>query len=300
MPPPDFPKTHSEFQNQFPTEEAQLGFLFRSRWPDGFVCPRCGSRAYYWKSERKLLQCKDCGYQASVTAGTIMHRSKVPLSLWFQAAYVLTTHSRGLSALQFQKQIGLSSYQTAFSMLHKLRGSMAMPGKTKLSGIIEVDETCIGRQRHGKRRGKANGASTGTLVIGAVDLNGKYTNRIRLKAIPNAGKAELLAFLKDNVEPGSTIQTNESMGYAGFEIDGFKHITTARLSHIRRVFNNLNTWLLGTHHRVSEKHLQAYLNEFAFRFNRRKAPMAVFQTLLGLGKILWQPQSDPHDINFGR
>lgn len=281
---PDFPKTIFEFQKQFPTEEAQLNFLIKSRWPDGFICPRCSNKEFSWVSTRKLLQCKGCGYQASVTAGTVMHRSRTPLPIWFQAAYLVTTHTPGMSALQFQRQVGLHNYATAFAMLHKLRSAMVRPGRTKLNGIVEVDETYIGGESHGEGAGRGRGASNKSLVIGAVDIQGKFANRVRLKVIPNASGVILLSYIKDNIEEGSTVKTDEWVGYLGLEKAGYNHVKTANLPHIHRVFSNLKTWLRGTHHGVSKQHLQAYLNEFTFRFNRRKTPMAAFQTVLGLAK----------------
>lgn len=281
MPRPDFPPTVFEFQQRFRTEKEQLDFLIRSRWPDGFVCPRCGHKEYWWKSTRKLLQCKKCRYEVSVTAGTIMHRTKQPIPMWLQAAYMVTTHTPGMSALQFQRQVGLSSYQTAFNMLHKLRSAMVKQERTKLSGTVEMDETYIGSEMHGP---PGRGAEGKAIVIGAVDLNGKYANRVRLKAIPDVTGATLKKFIQDNIEVGSTIKTDSWAGYSGLEKLGYKHVTSGQLTHTHRAIGNLKTWLRGTHHGVSPQHLQAYLNEFTFRFNRRKTPMAAFQTVLGLAK----------------
>lgn len=280
MPRPDFPKTIFEFNQWFPDEESCLKFLIQSRWPDGFICPRCKHDVYYWINTRKILQCKNCGYQTSVTAGTVMHRSKMPLIVWFHAAYLVTTHTPGLSALQFQRQIGLSSYQTAFTMLHKLRSAMVKEGRGKLNGVVEVDETYVGGEEPGKR---GRGAGGKVIVAGAVDLRGKYANRIRLKAIANVSGATLIDFIESNVELGSTVKTDDWKAYSGVSKAGYQHAVLEALPHIHRVFSNLKTWLLGTHHgAVREQHLQAYLNEFTFRFNRRKTPMAAFQTVLGL------------------
>lgn len=277
---PEFPKSVFEFQRQFSTEGECLKFLVQSRWPSGFICPRCGNRDYYWIPTRKLLQCKKCGYQASVTARTVMHRSKMPLRLWFQAAYLVTTYTPGISALQFQRQIGLSSYQTAFAMLHKLRAGMVRAGRTKLSGIVEVDETYIG----GKKTGPAGRGALGkVLVAGAVDTKGKYANRVRLRVIPDVSSTTLTNFVRMNVEKGSEVKTDDWRAYSRLATLGYKHTVVANLPHIHRVFSNLKTWLIGTHHGVSKQHLQAYLNEYTFRFNRRKIPMAAFQTALGLG-----------------
>ena len=276
---PSFPKTIFEFNKQFSTEDECLKFLIQSRWPEGFVCPRCGGKDYYWISTRNLLRCKKCNYDASVTAGTIMHRSRMPLTVWFQAAYLATTHTPGISAVQLQRQLGLSSYKTAFTMLHKLRASTVRIGRSKLSGTVEIDETYIGGEEKGRR---GRGAGGKVIVIGAVDLRGRYGNRIRLKVIPNVTQITLTNFIKSNVIEGSTIKTDDWLGYNKLEQSGYKHIVSTDLIHIHRVFSNLKTWLRGTHHGVSKQHLQAYLNEYTFRFNRRKTPMAGFQTVLGL------------------
>lgn len=281
MPRPDFPKTIFEFQDWFPNEEACVKFLIESRWPDGFVCPQCAGREYFWLSKRTLLQCKQCGHQASPTAGTVMHRTKIPLKLWFNAAYLVTTLTPGLSAVQFQKQVGLKYYATAFAVLHKLRSAMVRQGRDKLSGIVEADETFIGGPKPGVT---GRGALGKVLVAGAVDLRGKNANRVRLKVIPDASEASLLGFIKDNIEQGTVVRTDEWQGYASLERETYAHVVSKKeLVHIHRAFSNLKTWLKGTHHgRVSPQHLQAYLNEFTFRFNRRGTPMAAFQTVLGL------------------
>ena len=162
MPRPNFPRTIFEFEQWFPTEEACVNFLIKSRWPDGFICPRCGGREYWWKAPRKLLQCKSCGYQASPTAGTAMHRTKQPLKIWFHAAYLLSTLTPGISALQFQRQVGITNYETAFTMLHKLRSAMVRQGRDKLSGLVEVDETYVG----GPKEGKTGRGAAGKVIVG--------------------------------------------------------------------------------------------------------------------------------------
>ena len=277
---PSFPKTVFEFQKQFSIEEECLKFLIQSRWPDGFICPRCGNTSYYWIATRNLLQCKKCGYQVSVIAGTVMHRSKMPLTIWFQAAYLVTTHTPGISATQLQRQLGLRNYETAFAMLHKLRAGMTRVGRTKLSGIVEADETYIGGRKVGPT---GRGALGKVIVAGAVDIRGKYANRVRLRVIPDASSATLTSFVKMNIEEGSEVRTDDWPSYSRLASLGYKHSVVADLPHIHRVFSNLKTWLLGTHHGVSPQHTQAYLNEYTFRFNRRKTPMAAFQTALGLG-----------------
>jgi len=281
MPRPDFPKTIFEFQEWFPNEEACVKFLIDSRWPEGFVCPRCSGNEYFWLPKRILLQCKQCGYQASPTAGTVMHRTKIPLKVWFNGAYLVTTLTPGLSAVQFQKQVGLKFYATAFTMLHKLRSAMVRQGRDKLSGTVEVDETYIGGPEPGKA---GRGAGGKVIVVGAVDLRGRSANRVRLKVVPDVTQSSLTDFVTENIGPGSTVRTDDWLGYNKIEHEGYNRIISlGELTHVHRVFSNLKTWLKGTHHgRVSPQHLQAYLNEFTFRFNRRGTPMAAFQTALGL------------------
>ncbi len=283
MPRPDFPHSIFEFNQRFSNEESCLQFLIQSRWPDGFICPRCGHNEYYWKEARKLLQCKKCGHQTSVTAGTIMHRSKMPLPLWFQAAYQVTTSTPGKSALQFQRQVELRRYETAFTMLHKLRAAMVRNGRDTLSGLVEVDETYIGGEEAGK---PGRGASGKVIVAGAVEVRDKHAGRVRLMVIPDVTQITLTEFVKSNVVADSIIRTDDWIGYDKLPENGYQHIIASdELIHIHRIISNLKTWLLGTHHgSVSKQHLQAYLNEYTFRFNRRKTPMAAFQTVLGLAK----------------
>ena len=221
MPRPSFPKTIFEFNQWFPDEESCLKFLIQSRWPDGFVCPRCGFNEYYWKEARNLLQCKKCGYQTSITAGTVMHRSRMPLKYWFHAAYLVTTQTPGMSAVQFARQVGLRNYETAFTMLHKLRAAMVRGGRDRIGGTVEVDETYIGGEKPGPT---GRGALGKVIVAGAVDIRGKYANRVRLKVIPNVTQVTLMSFVKDNIQEGSIVKTDDWLGYNKLESAGYKRI----------------------------------------------------------------------------
>jgi len=210
-----------------------------------------------------------------------MHRSKVSLTKWFHAAYLVSTITPGISAKQLQRQLGLSSYQTAYTMLHKLRAGMVREGRDKLGGAVQVDETYIGGKKEGP---PGRGALGKVLVAGAVELRDAKVVRIRLQVIPNASGASLIGFVQKNVTEGSTVVTDDWKGYVGLSKAGYKHSADTDLAHIHRVFSNLKTWILGTHHgAIGKQHIQAYLNEYTFRFNRRKTPMAAFQTCLGLG-----------------
>ncbi len=225
-----------------------------------------------------------------MTAGTVLHRTKTPLTHWFWAAYLVATHTPGLSAVQLQRQLGLARYETAWLILHKLRGAMVRPSREPLSGIVEVDEAYLGGTARGRQGGRALGFKT--LVAGAVEARGEGSGRIRLQVVADATAASLESFVRGNVAQGSTVRTDGWTGYKHLREAGFSHQRKVQgvperagviLPRIHRVFGNLQTWLRGTHHGVSGKHLQAYLDEFTFRFNRRQQPMAAFQSLLGLG-----------------
>lgn len=302
---PDFPKSVTDFQARFSTEDACLQYLTDSRWPGGFSCPSCQGKDSYWLPKRRLYQCKGCSKQTSVTAGTVMHRSKMPLPTWFWAAYLVTTHTPGMSAVQFARQAGISRYETAFMLLHKLRAAMVKDGRERLRGTVEVDESFVGGPKPGDKGRSAKGKVT---IIAAVESRltedeGKtVASRLRLKVIPNTSMKTITAFVKDAVEPGSTILSDGWQAYNGVKNEGYSHKAYVEgdgknapklLPHVHRVFSNLKAWLLGTHHgRVSPQHLQAYLNEYVFRFNRRQTPMAAFQTILGLADERLGPTYD--------
>ncbi len=286
---PSFPKSLAEFQARFSTEEACAAYLAQSRWPDGFICPRCGGTEAFGLARRGLYQCKPCGYQVSLTAGTVMHRTRVPLMQWFRAAYLMTTLTPGISAVQLQRQLGLGSYRTAWTMLHKLRRATVNPDREKLRGKVEVDDAYVGGKEEdvvGRQ------VETKTPVAVAVEVRGRASGRIRLRALRDMSGESLVPFVRAAVEPDSTVYTDGWSGYKGLKKAGYKHRVrpmkgakdpSKLLRHAHRAVSNLKAWLLGTHHGVSPKHLQPYLDEFAFRFNRRRTPMAAFQTLLGIG-----------------
>lgn len=288
MPRPTFPRTLAEFQARFADETACHAYLAASRWPDGYRCPRCGHGLAFELVRRRLWQCKACGHQTSVTAGTVLHRTRSSLRQWFWAAYLVTTHTPGMSALQLQRQLGIARYETAWTMLHKLRRAMLRPQREPLRGKVEVDETYIGNQE-GLRGGRELGDRA--LVMGAVEVRGRASGRVRLQVVPDASGPSLTGFVKANVEPGTIVISDGWQGYAPLSGMGYRHRPKIQgrperagviLPRVHRVFGNLKTWLRGTHHGVENKHLPAYLDEFTFRFNRRRTPMAAFQSLLGL------------------
>jgi transposase-like protein len=239
---------------------------------------------------RLLWRCKGCGYDASATAGTVLHRTRTALPLWFWAAYLVSTHTPGMSALQLQRQLGIARYETAWTMLHKLRRAMVRPDREPLHGEVEVDEAYVGGPEEGLSGGRRLEGKA--LVVGAVEVRGRGCGRIRLKVVPDASGRSLTGFVRSCVESGAIVHTDGWQGYASLTDLGYRHRSRTQgnpkqavilLPRIHQVFGNLQTWLRGTHHGVSNKHLPAYLGEFIFRFNRRRTPMAAFQTLLGLG-----------------
>jgi transposase-like protein len=278
MPRPDFPHSIIEFQQWFPDEEACIKYLYESRWPDGFICPVCGDTEAYYITTRRAFKCKANGHQTYLTAGTVMHGSHTPLAIWFWTAYLVTTVTPGISAVQIQRQLGIT-YETAFNILHKLRSSMFNPERTKIKGVIEVDETYIGGPTTGGKRGRGTEKA---IVAIAVERIKDHAGRVRLRHIEDVSESSLIGFIKDSAEKGSTIITDEFPSYRNINKYGYRHRIEEDLRLAHLVASNLKTWIKGIFHGVSEKHLQAYLNEFTFRFNRRRTPMAAFQTLLGL------------------
>ncbi len=275
----EYPRCLLELENMFSTEEACRQYLARLRWPDGFRCPRCRQSSEIWPIRKNLLQCVACKYQASVTAGTIFQDTHTPLTVWFRAMWWVTTQKNGASALGLQRILGLKSYETAWTWLHKFRRAMVRPGRELLSGRVEVDECYIGapeEEMHGR------GTTNKTLVVVAVEVNGAGIGRIRFRQIPNASSTTLNRFLLESVASDSVVHTDGWRGYSKVRSLGYEHEVTVLknrkeeaselLPHVHLVISLLKRWLMGTHQgAVSHKHLDYYLDEFTFRFNRRKS-----------------------------
>ena len=277
--------TFSEFVKRFITEEQCRDYLFQLRWPNGFRCPRCGGDEY--RSLRyTLFDCKACKYQVSVIAGTIFQDTRTPLTTWFTAIWWITTQKYGASAEGLQQVLGLGSYETAWTWLHKIRKAMVRPDRPKLSGIVEVDETYIGGEEHGASTGRGTGNKV--LVAVAIELKNvekpnkkglKPLGRVRLAVIADALAESLIPFIQANVESGSEVTTDGWSGYASLSKKGFTHTVYIQskkqsdekpLPHVHLIISLLKRWLLGTHQgATSDKHTQAYLDEYTFRFNRR-------------------------------
>lgn len=261
-----------EFEKQFNSEKACRDYLFKIRWAEGFKCPRCEHNKA-WIKENQLYQCGKCGFRSSVTIGTIFQDTKKPLRLWFRAIWQVTNQKHGISALGLQRALGIGSYRTAWEWLYRLRHAMVRPGRDRISGMVEVDETFIGGKRAGKR---GRGAGGKVLVVIAAQVDGKRIGRIRLKRIPNASGNSLNMAIKETIEPGSTVITDGWEGYSKVETFGYTHKIAKKegcvgenlLPKCNTVAALLKRWLLGTHQGRAQ-HIDYYLNEFTFRFNRR-------------------------------
>src|SRR5687768_2643269 len=197
-----------EFQRQFATEEACQDYLAACRWPDGFACPRCQHTRAYRLSEHRRWQCAACRYQVSLTAGTILHNTKTPLTVWFWAAYLTVTDKRGISALLLQRQLELRRYETAWMMLHKLRRAMVNVARELLHGEVEIDDTGIGGTQAGLRGSRQLKGRRAALVLVAIEKRGKVSGRLRMAVIPDFKAPTLSAFIQQNVATGSTIYTD--------------------------------------------------------------------------------------------
>ena len=272
----DYPHTLMELETRFATDEACREYLAGLRWPKGFSCPACNSLKA-WPTHRRLRMCAACGNQVSVTAGTIFQDTRTPLTLWFRAIWWVTSQKNGASALGMQRVLGLGTYRTAWSWLHKLRRAMVRPGRDRLKGVVEVDETYLGGLEEGVAGRETEKKA---LIAVAAEEDGNGIGRIRLQRIPDASRYSLHCFVSDHVEPGSLIQTDGWEGYDGLGDNGFRHKVTVlrhrkREAHelmprVHRVASLLKRWIMGTHQgAVSHEHLGYYLDEFTFRFNRR-------------------------------
>jgi hypothetical protein len=318
MDPRGFPTSLPEFQRVFPNDEACAQYLEKVRWPKGFACPKCGlvGEPYRFGTRSSVVfRCRECKVSTSLTAGTVMQSSHTSLSTWFWGGYLVTTQTPGQSALQFQRQLGLSRYETAFQILHKLRAGMVRPQRERIGGDhpVEVDECLVG----GRTRGEGGGVHHMATVIGAVEVRVRkdtqeraakhrqahdgglplkklvYAGRLRLRVIADRHTKGLLSFVTENVTKGSLVRTDGFAPYRDLPHLGYEHNpltiagdpdrADAHLPMIHLVFSNLKTWILGTHHgAIAQHHLQAYLNEYVFRFNRRFYPMTAFNSVLGL------------------
>lgn len=275
---PGYPGTWSDFLAWFCDDAACAAYLGRLRWPEGIVCSSCGGRRGWRTGWGRWWICAGCSGKTSVTAGTIFDRTRTPLTEWFAAAWFVTSQKQGLSALGLQRALGFGSYQTAWMMLHRFRVAMVRPDRERLTGRVEVDETYVGGNEEGVTGRETETKSTVAIAVETHEPKG--LGRIRLQRVPDVSGASLIPFVTASVEPGSTVRTDGWQAYWTLPDHGYTHDRIvmrkgADPAHMvmpaaHRVASLLKRWLLGTHQgRVSPQHLDAYLNEFTFRFNRR-------------------------------
>ena len=269
-----YPADMTDFMDMFPTEDACLEYLSIVRWPDGYRCLKCGSSSY-WKKAHGIFYCRDCKYEGSVTRGTLFQDTHKPLRFWFEAMWYVVNQKNGVSALGLQKALGFGCYQTAWEWLHKLRRAMVRPGRDKLSGLVEVDETFVGGVHSGKRGRGAEGKS---LVFIAAEEAPQGIGRVRLSILDSAAGEALAKAVQGSIAVGSQVRSDGHGGYNVLPQYGYKHIPVIHKDAVsgdatplaHRVAALLKRWLLGTHQgAISHEHLAYYLDEFTFRFNRR-------------------------------
>jgi transposase-like protein len=276
----DYPGTFQDFDKWFSSENDCFEYIAKLRWPQGFVCPDCGEKAEKPSlMGRGLFLCRKCKRQTSITAGTLFHRSHKPLRTWFLAMWFVTSQKHGASALGLKRVLGLGSYNTAWTWLHKLRRAMVRPGRDQLIGDVEIDETYVGGIGT-KVRGR--GARRKAIVAIAAEVRGRGPGRIRMAKIADSSAPSLRQFVWENVQSGAKIRTDAWSGYNGIEVMGYKHIVNnisnsgdpahVVMPRVHRVASLFDRWWLGTHQgAIRSAHLDYYLDEFTFRFNRRKS-----------------------------
>jgi len=276
----DYPSNWHELLAWFPDDAACLRYLERLRWGEGFTCRFCGTvEGEWWQMADGLRRCKACRSETSATAGTILAGTRMPLVSWFAAVWYVVNQKQGVSALGLQRVLGFGSYQTAWAWLHKLRRAMVRPGRELLDGVVEVDETLLGGVRAGRR---GRGAPGKALVAIAAERRGGGPGRTRMRRIPDASKDVLTDFVLDHVQRGSEVHTDGWVGYNGVGEHRFTHVATniaasgdpahVAMPEVHRIASLLKRWLLGTHQGgVSHDQLDYYLDEFTFRFNRRRS-----------------------------
>ena len=275
----DYPRTFQEMDEWFRSEAGCREYIRRLRWPDGFACPHCGALGEPWTMSDGLLRCRSCHRRTSLTAGTVFQDTRKPLRMWFLAIWFVTSQKNGVSALGLQRVLGLGSYETAWTWLHKLRRAMVRPGRDGLTATVEVDETYVGGPEQGKR---GRQIETKAIVAVAAEKSGRGIGRIRLRHIKDVSADSLLGFVQGTVAPGSVVHTDGWSGYSGLAAAGYQHQVTVIndgpdpahevMPRVHIVASLLKRWLIGTHQGgIQHRHLDYYLDEFTFRFNRRRS-----------------------------
>ncbi len=308
----DYPNTYRGFVEMFPDDTACAAFLARLRWPEGFICPACKTASTPWNESRGRLACPICRHQTSVSAGTIFDKTRTSLTTWFEAAWHVTTAKNGMSAKTLERTLG-TSYRVAWTMLQRFRVAMVNVERKQLSGDVEVDESLIGGVQQGGKRGRG---ATKSIVAIAVEISRpKGFGRVRMRHVPDASGDSLLPFVRDVVAPEAMVLTDGWGGYNGLPEHGYTRKITVLSSSgdpahvsmpgVHRVASLLKRWILGTHQgSLVPDHLQSYLEEFTFRFNRRtsRSRGLVFRRLLEQAIVTGPITEDDvtHGYDWGR
>ena len=287
-----------DFQEKFATNEQCRQFLYEKRWGNGFICPKCAHDKHFNIKSRNLYQCKACNYQASVTAGTIMDKTRTPLKKWFLAIYLVAEDKRGVSALTLQKRIGVA-YFTAWTMLQKIRYAMGQEESNfLLGGIVETDEAFFGAPTKEEEGGKRGRGTDKTPVIVSVSLTDDGKPRhVKMQVVEKIDGDSITAFAQANIHKGSEIRTDGLASYKPLAKVGYNLIQIIfnpknqpeHLHWTHIVISNAKAFIEGTLHGLDTIHLQRYLDEFCYRFNRRWFESRLFLQLvessLSFGKI---------------
>ena len=285
----DYPRTFIEFIKRFHDEDSCREYLLAMRWENGFVCPKCTHNQYWVGKNAVYCICKSCDQKVYVFAGTVLQDTKLPAQIWLTAMWLFATQKDGVSAKSLQENLGIKSYESAWLLLHKLRVAMVRSDREKLSGEIEIDEAYIGGELAGGKRGR--GSENKQLIIIAVQLEKIKSDKpsdalhahrlakIRAKCLENASKEQIHPFITDNIAVGSILHRDDWSGYKGIDEAGYTSVIVKasksekeedKLPHIHLAISLINRWILGTYQGgIEEFHLQTYLEEYTFRFNRK-------------------------------
>jgi len=297
----DYPRTFQELLEWFPDNAACLAYLERLRWPEGFTCPACGQPGG-WRTAKARWMCRACGRQSSVTAGTIFHQIRTPLSTWFAAIWFITSQKNGMSAQGLQRVLGFGSYETAWAWLQKLRRAMVRPERELLSGVVELDEVFIGNES----RGRAGGVKDHTAAMVAVEsVPGRKLGRVRIEVAQTARSADILKFADRVIAKGALVKTDgasilRKLTDMGYEHQAFIGVDSPEPAHVNlpgvhMIGSLLKRWLTGTlHYAVTQEHLAYYLDEYTFRFNRRTSTS---RGLLFYRLLQQAVNTDPHPLD---
>lgn len=299
---PAFPTGLRQFQRQFADEAACRAYLETCRWPDGFRCPRCGHDRAFPLRDWQRRECAKCRYQVSLTAGTVFHRTRTPLTLWFWAAYLMTTDKRGIAALLLQRQLAIRRYETAWLILHKLRRAMVNAAREPLHGEVEIDDTWIGGPQPGLRGSRQLKGRKAAIVLVAVERRGTISGRVRMAVIPDFKQTTMVDFVKRQVAPGSTVYTDGLKGFGDLRAGGVRHVprTQPLRSALRkgvpsvvpladRAIGNLQQWLIGTYHGVGRHHCRSISTNSSFAITDARRRWPPFRLCSDLGRGAGRP-----------